>query len=186
MTVIKKIPVLWGGLSNLPGYSLFYSSASTDVTTDLATFFTAIKALFPSGLTWNIPSSGDTVEDSTGAIVGSWTGTSAQVSGSGGALAYAAGSGAYTVWGTSLIIGRRRLKGRTFLCPVLSSTYSTGGQIVPTAITTLTNAASTLVTASKLVLWHRPTKTAPASGLSGLIVTSAVPATVTSLKSRRH
>lgn len=186
MTTIKKIPVRWDGLSDLPGYSLFYCSASTDVTTDLATYFNAIKSLFPSGLTWYIPGAGDTVDDATGAINGTWTGTSASVAATVAGQPYASGVGAFTSWNTSLVVGRRRLRGKTFLAPLYGGAYNSSGQVNISVQGALNSAAATLVAAAKLVIWHRPTKVIHTGGLSGLIVSTSTSPQVTSLRSRRY
>lgn len=186
MANIKRVFVQWNGLTALPGVSVFYSSAATDVTTDLGTFFNAIKTLFPSGLTWQVPGSGDTLDDASGALVGGWSGTAASVTATGGAGAYAAGCGCYIQWATGAIVGKRRLRGRTFLAPLLASGYDSSGTIAASTISTTTTAIATLAGSSKLVIWHRPGKGLFTGGSSALVTGGNVPDQVTSLKSRRR
>jgi len=186
MATIRKIPVHWGGIPTTPGYSLFYSQGASDATAELVTFFNAVKALFPSGLTWTVPPVGDELDDTTGAINGQWTGSGAGSVTATAAGAYAAGCGAWVAWKTAAIVGRRRLQGRTFMCPLQSTVgYDSSGTILAGAITTLGGAATTLVSAGKLVIWHRPSP-ALTGGSSALITAGVVPDQVTSLRSRRY
>lgn len=186
MATIKRVRVLWGGLPGMPGYSLLYGLSSADPTGALSTFFGAIKAAFPPGLQWSIPPSGDTLDDATGALTGSWSGTGASVVTSTGTGIYAAGAGAWVTWGTAGIVNGRRLKARTFLCPLKGTAFDLNGTIDNTILTTLQTAASTLASAGVLVAWHRPSPTAPSGGSSSLITTATVPDQATSLRSRRY
>lgn len=186
MANIRRIPVLWGGIPGMPGYSLFYTEAASDATADVVAFFNAIKALFPASLQWSIPPAGDTLDDATGALTGTWVGAGAGIVTGTGPGAYAAGTGAWARWNTNAIIGRRRLRGRTFLCPLVSSSgYDTSGTLLTSAVTTLQAACAALAATGKLVVWHRPSDTG-GLGSSSLIVSSAVPDQVTSLRSRRY
>lgn len=186
MATIRKIPVQWGGLAALPGYSVFYSLGSADVTTDLATFFNVVKGLLPGAAQITIPPAGDTIDDATGALVGTWTGTGTVIAGGGSSGAYAAGVGGYVVWNTGTVVGRRRLKGRTFLCPLVTGAYDSSGTLDNGNRAVIAGAASTLATAGKLVIWHRPAKITHVGGSSALIVSGVVPDQVTSLRSRRY
>lgn len=185
MVDLRRVPVVWSGLTGLPGLSVFYTFDPDDVTTNLATFFSAISNRFPNGLTWSCAGSGDTIESTTGHLSGSWTGgTPFSQTGSGGATGYAAGVGTFLIWQTPQIIGTRRLKGRTFLVPLLSTEYQSDGSINAATNTTFQTAANTLVGTAKLVVWHRPDP----GGSNGLAVTTTaatLPDRVTSLRTRR-
>lgn len=185
MATIRRIRVLWGGIPGMPGYSLFYASAAADATADLVTYFNAIKARFPSGLSWTVPPTGDTLDDATGTLNGSWSGAGAGIVTSTGTGAYAAGVGAYSAWVTNAIVGGRRLRGRTFLAPLLGTNYDNTGTIDPTQLTTFATATSTLAATGKLVVWHRPSGPGASNGSSSLITAGVVPDVVTSLRSRR-
>lgn len=185
MPSLRRVEVTWTGLTGLPGLSVFYTDAASDVTTNLGTFFNAIKGAFPTGLSWSIPSTGDEVDVATGLLTGSWTGGTAATVAAGPNTPYAAGVGAFIRWGTPLIIGGRRLKGRTFLAPLLSSLYDASGTIDNANLGTLQSAASTLAAAGKLVTWHRPSTLAPSGGASATITSAQVPDQVTWLKTRR-
>jgi hypothetical protein len=184
MTTINRHVVTWSGATGLPGVSVFYATGGTDPTGDLVTFFGAIKSLFAPGVSWAILNSGDTIDDTTGTINGGWTGTGGNVVVSTGAGAYAAGVGCYINWSTGAIVGGRRLKGRTFLCPLLSNQYDTNGTIVNTSLATIATPATALVATGKMRIWHRPVS--GVGGSSALMTAATLPDQVTSLRSRRR
>ena len=185
MASLRKVIVTWNGSTGLPGVSVFYSAAADDATANLGTFFTAIKTLFPSSLSWSIPAAGDEISDASGQLVGGWSGgTSASITGSGGA-SYAAGTGSYVQWGTATILSGRRLKGRTFLCPLTTSTYDSDGTITAAANTTINGALTTLVATNKLRIFHRPPVGTSAGGMSDVVTSGVLSDKVTSLKTRR-
>lgn len=187
MTVRAKIPVVWNGLGGFPGVSVFYSSTANAVTAvaALTTFFTAIKGLFPTGLTWDLPSSGDTFEDTDGSLSGVWTGaTGSQVTSTGGVTSYAAGVGARVQWTTGAVINRRRVRGSTFLVPLLGSSYENNGTIAPSPLGTMTSAVNALVVSDQTMIYHRPSPGGSDGALID-IVSGIVPDRVATLRSRR-
>lgn len=185
MANLKKIVIGWSGQTGLPGVSVMYTATADDVTTNLATFFTAIRTAFPPGTTWAIPGNGDLIDETTGQLVGDWTGgTAATVTSTRAAVGYAAGIGLYIRWGTSAIVGHRRLKGRTFFTGVGVDVYDTDGTLTAPYITQFQNAANTLVASNKLRVWHRPPK-GGSSGAAYLVSSATIPDRVTDLKSRK-
>jgi len=182
---LHRVPVAWTTGPGGTGVSVFYTNFGSDATVELAAFFNAIKAFFPTSVSWNIPSSGDVVDEVSGLITGAWIGgTAASVSGTTG-TAYAAGTGAYVRWQTSGIVNGRRVKGRTFLCPLVGSSYQTDGTIVDGNVATIQTAANNLVLAGKLRIWHRPTSAGANNGSAFTVTAGTVPDRVTSLRSRR-
>lgn len=185
MATIRRYRVLWGGVGGLPGYSLFYATAAGALGSDLVTFFTAIKGSFPGPLSWDVPLSGDTLDDATGTINGGWTDVGGGIVTATGSGAYAAGTGAYVRYGTAAIVNGRRLKGRTFLCPLVSGSYDSSGTIATVTLGQFNTAASTLATTGRLVVWHRPSVASPSGGSSSAATSGTCPDQVTSLRSRR-
>lgn len=186
MTNMARVRVEWTGLTGLPGLSTFYlvPSAVTDVSAVVA-FFNGMKTGFPNGLSWTIPNSGDVISDTTGALVGSWSATGGgTVAATGGTGVYAAGTGARIVWGTNDIVGGRRLRGSTFLCPVLGGVYDSSGTIDNTARASMESNAATFFAAVGLYIWHRPDP-GGSNGSSGEVTSATIPDRVTSLRSRR-
>ena len=184
MVDIQRIVVQWSGLSGLPGVSVMYGVAGGTANADIKALFTSVATVLVSPLQLQIPGSGDLIDVATGALTGAWTNPAgAGTITSGASNNYAAGVGAYVVWNTSLIVGRRRLKGRTFLCPLNSGDYDTSGSIAATPLGTLQTAANTLVGTTQLRVWHRPGAVA---GIAVSPISATVPDQVTSLRSRRR
>ena len=183
MATMERNVVVWSNAAGLPGVSVFYGQSGAAANAALKTFFTAVQSLFPAGLTWSIPTTGDTIDSTTGGLLGSWVNVIASPSVvASGAANYAAGCGAFIKWETGAIFGRRRLKGRTFMAPLINSAYD-AGTILNSNLATLQTAASNLVTANVLYVWHRP----GSSGSGAVAPTAAtVPDQVTSLKTRRR
>jgi hypothetical protein len=182
---MRKNPVTWSTGIGGVGLSVFYSPFGVDVTTELGTFFNAIKTLFPNAVTWDIPGSGDVVDDATGQITGAWTaGTAATIGATGGTGAYVAGTGAYVRWQTNGIENGRRVRGRTFLAPLLGASFENNGTLVNANVTTIQTAVTTLAASGKLLIWHRPSP-GGSNGASHAVVAGTVPDKVTSLRTRR-
>jgi len=187
MASINRHVVSWTGTTALPGVSVHYSTGGTDATADLVTFFNAIKALFPTGLSWAVLNSGDVIDDTSGLVTSSWTGVGGGVVTATASGAYAAGCGGYVNWQTNTIVGHRRLRGRTFMAPLQSTVgYDSSGTILSAALTTIGAAATALAGSGKMRIWHRPPVGTFTGGTSALIVSGTVPDQVTSLKTRRR
>lgn len=186
MPTLRRIVVAWTGLTGLPGVSVFYAPSATDAGANIKTFLTANVASFPVPLTWSVPTSGDTIDDTTGTINGGWTGGTGGTVTATANVAYAAGVGAYVNWGTTGIINGRRLKGRTFMAPLITSGYDTSGTIASGTLTAMQTAATTLAASLNLVIWHRPTTPGGSDGESQAVSSALVPDQVTSLRTRRR
>jgi len=186
MATLQRVEVVWDGLAGLPGVSVHYGVFGGSLVSDLKTFFTSISALFPAGLTWQVPNSGDTITDTSGIITGAWTDVNGGTVSSAGSGIWAQGTGCMVRWDTATIVGHRRLKGRTFLCPLFGSAFQSDGTILNAYVTTMQTAADAVVTAGNMLIWHRPPKGTFAGGASGAVVGATVPDKVTSLRSRRH
>ena len=185
MATLNRYKVVWTTGPGGAGLSVFYTLAADDVTTDLATFFNAIKGGIPTAVTWQIPSEGDQIDSSDGSLTGAWTGgTGATIAGTASG-AYAAGTGMYVRWVTTTVRAGRRFRGRTFLCPISTALYDSTGTIDNTNLATLQTAATNLANTSKLVIWGRPLKNQPGTGMSSTVVGAVAVDKVTSLRGRR-
>lgn len=182
---MRRLRVTWNGLGGLPGLSTFYYGVATPNVSDCVAFFNAIKASFPTGLSWDIPSSGDEIDDATGQLTGGWTGSGGgTVAATGGASNYAAGVGTRVRWDTLVVTGGRRVRGSTFLTPLIVGSFDGSGTIATATLTTLQTAASTFAASGVAKgIWHRPVN--GAGGLYCAINTGTVPDKVTMLRSRR-
>src|SRR5262252_3900039 len=113
----------------------------------------------PNSLSWSIPNGGDTIDETTGDLTGSWSnGSAAIVTGGGGGGSLVGSSGAVISWRTSSIIDGHRPHGRTYVVPMLAVAFDTDGTITSSCQTTLLNGALSFVTAAAgaFEVWHRP------------------------------
>ena len=185
---MARVSVAWQGWPGSPGVTQLYMApsvpqASVDA---VRSFFAALVGLLPSGLTINVPSSGDLVEDQNGKLSGTWSVgvTPAPVIGN-AAAAYSGVSGAVVHWLTAGVANGRRVRGRTFLVPLTQGAYDTSGSLLGASLTTIQNAAAGLVTGAggNFLVWHR--NTAFAQGSSFPVTSSRVPDLAVALRSRR-
>ena len=189
MADMMRFHCAWQNWPGAPGVSTFYAESGADISTitdALRAFWQSFVTYLPTGLTIQVPSTGDIISDTTGAITGAWSdGTPVAVVTGTAAGVYAGNAGAVVHWLTGAVINGRRLRGRTFLVPLIGSAYDANGSLSATTITAITNAATTLVAAigTNLLVWHRPVP--PMNGSSADIVGFRIPDLAVSLRSRR-
>lgn len=170
--------------------SVFYAPEATDACASIKAFFTSCNAHAPSGVTWTVPFAGDTINDANGDISGTWTSPDGGTVSSIGAGAYAAGTGFFVRWLTGGVVAGRRVKGHTFMCPIIAGDYESNGTIASSALSVFGSAAAVLGGASKLVIWSRESAGTPShpghrDGSSHAVIAGTVPDQVTSLRTRR-
>jgi hypothetical protein len=166
---------------------VFYSLDSlSGQATAIAAFFNSLKGYFPNPLTWSFPSSGDVIDSNTGLLSGGWTDSAVADVAATGSGFHAAGIGARVVWSTGSIVGHRRLKGSTFLCPVIVGVYETNGTLDTTFRSAISTAGTTLWTTGLLNVWHRPPAGTHSGGEAHVVTGVEVPDRVTALRSRRY
>jgi len=188
MANLIKQQVTWTGTSVTGGgiSTFYFDGAVAGSTAKLTTFFTAISSGMPSGITWHIPNTGDLIDVATGSITGTWTdGTPGTVTGAGSSL-FAAGVGCRIVWNTAGIRGGRRVRGTTFVVPIMAASYQTDRSIDNGVVAAVQSAASTLGTSgtNPLVIYSRPTTAHPV-GPQQTVTGATVPDQVSWLRSRR-
>lgn len=182
---LRKVPVSWTTGIGGSGVSVFYSLEATDITTNLTTFFSAIKAFFPAVCTWQVPSSGDIIDIASGKITGGWSGGTASTTTATGSGAYVAGTGAMVRWNTSQIRDGRRMKGRTFLCPLITVEFDNAGTIANADVATMQTAANALAGTGSLTIYGRPRSKTSNDGQAATVTGGQVLDKVVSLRSRR-
>lgn len=187
MASLERVVVEWNAGTALPGISVFYGVPSVPtLANEVYDFFDAIKGLIPSSISVTVPSSGDMIEDSDGSLSGTWSASgvgSLSMTGSG---AYAAGCGLRVVWRTNGIRNGRRVRGSTFICPIVTNNYDANGTIATSPLSTVQTAATVLASSGTLAVWSRPSPGGAANGDSNIVLNALVPDRVTSLRSRRY
>lgn len=159
MASLDRIRVEWTGLQGGTGISTFYGQPITQGVWDaIGTFFTALKLLLPSTANINVQSSGDTIDEVTGKLVGSWLLVGAPTIIGSSTANYASAVGAAVQWNTGLVVGGKRIKGRTFIVPLTSTAFEANGTLSSLALNTLRTAAAALSASSNgaLRIWRAP------------------------------
>lgn len=202
MATLDRHRVTWTGFVGAPGVSTFYVATGSAVNTYIDAFFAAVQPYLPADVTVQVEPLGDSIDSSTGALVGTWTDTSPGPRVGAASGPYSAVSGGLVQWGSSTFLSGRRLRGHTFLVPLDGNIYDTNGAITGTPLTAMATAAQALVTSigGGFYLWQRPRLSAPAytdrrgvvhpaisarSGGYGSVLTGTVRSKVTELRSRR-
>lgn len=195
MAGLNRVSVVWQNWPGSPGVSQFYldSVAQQSSIDAIRTFFQSQAGVLPNGLTITVPGSGDIVEEQNGQLAGTWSvGTAPVVVTGTGTGAYAGNAGAVVHWLTLGTAIRRRIRGRTFLVPLIANAFDATGSIATGTLTSLQNAAAALVNtmAGNMVVWHRPiiqkgTGVVIRAGSSADVTSSRVPDLAVSLRSRR-
>ena len=186
MTQLQRTRVTWAGFKGGPGVSTFYSDGTSPANLDaLRSFFASFAAMLPTGLTIQVAGDGDIIDDATGTLTGSWSGTQPAVVSGTGTGGYAGAVGGMVTWVTGTVHNGRRLKGRTFMVPLASGAFSGSGVLYATFATTAKSAADTLIAATgpDWYVWGRPGPKGP--GTSAPISSAVAGNLVAVLRSRR-
>jgi hypothetical protein len=158
---------VWVTGSGGTGYSVFAHedeltpSAQQTWANAVRTFLNAITPLMPNDVSISFPAETVQVNTSTGTLIGVTAVTApASITGA-SAAAYAAPSGARVDWITAGIVNGRRVRGRTYLVPLISTAYDTDGTINSTNLATISTAAASYITNATIgsadpVVWSRP------------------------------
>ena len=197
MTTLNRVRVALTGFPGAPGVNTFYFLDVATAIESLNRFYTSIQSFMPNDVHVNVQRAGDTIEDTTGALTGSWLGGVTNPIVMGSTAVYAGPAGIMVGWETGVVADGHRVRGRTFLVPGASNIYDVDGTILTSALAPLQAAATQLVLeqSSSFVIWHRPrlarvaTATRKAlsahAGSHALVTTSRVPDKVVVLRSRR-
>lgn len=187
MANLARVRVVWTGSPVIGGgVSTFYvSEAATGFVADLRAFFETCKNVISTGTLIDVESSGDLIDVATGALSGSWSDTGAAQVVALGSGAYVAGTGARVSWATSGIRNGRRVRGTTFLAPLIGAAFDADGTPAASVITTISGAANTLRAAlpGELQIYSRPSGGLP--GQASTVIDSSVPNQASWLRSRR-
>lgn len=187
MAILDRIRCTWTGTGVIgPAVTTFYGDLATALAlSDLVTFFNGCAAFIPIGTTVTVPSSGDRIDDATGDLAGVWADAGGGAVVGSGSGSFALGVGARIVWNTAGTFGGRRVRGSSFIVPLVTAAYDGPGALTATAVTQLQNSASALVTAAApgLLVWSRPKLTVP--GESNAVTSATTPDRVSWLRSRR-
>lgn len=198
MAQIIQAKINWTGFVGAPGYTnLFFrdfSGGTVDqamadgAVSKIAAFVTAVKPYLPSNVSLGIDTTFNVLEETTGELQGFLNGGSNTPNPGTGTGTYSAASGACITWTTTGVRNGRRIRGRTFLVPLVGTAYDSDGTLAPGARTALVNAATALSSptgAGDLGVWARPTAPGATDGIWTVVSASSVRDKVAILTSRR-
>lgn len=197
MTTLSRVRAVWSGIPTGPGVSTFYCLNPSAFLGPLRAFLQNFSGFIPSGVSIQVEGVGDTIEDTTGDLNGSWVFTAPDVVVGASPGAYAAPVGIVVDWLTNTILDAHRVRGRTFMVPLSSNTFQDDGTILEVNRTALAASATTFVEDAGLnfAVWHRPLSAIDAAkrkrptvahaGGHGLVTGGIVPDLAAVLRSRR-
>lgn len=183
---IQRHRTTWTGFVGAPGVTtLFWDIAATPNLTAWNTFLAAIASRVPNVVTWTSQGQGDVLSEVTGILSGSWSATPPAPVAATATGNYASVAGAVINWRTNGLANGHRVRGRTFLVPLVGSSFDTDGSISGTVLTSMRAALATFVSAvgTGLVVWHRPV--GGGGGSQHAIVNADIPDKAVVLRSRR-
>lgn len=190
MPTISRVRAVWTGTPVVGGgVSTFYCANSdpSAFVTALRSYFASVGVSIAAGTFINFPGTGDTIDEATGVLNGSWSMTPpAQVTCSGSGN-WAMGVGCRQTWLTTGITRGRRVKGSTFLVPLGGNLYDGTGSIADATVATLNAAAATLRAADSgsMRIYSRPSTARPGTGVAHPVTGNSLPDVVSWLRSRR-
>lgn len=170
-----RVKTRWSGLIGLPGYSILHfrdfstgeawnpdAAEALVAVNKTRTFFDAIKHLIPTGASMQVENSVEEIEAETGALIDLHSvATPVVVLGTASASAsYAAPVGAVLNWKTSTVRNGRRLRGKTFIVPMSSTSFESNGTLAAGSVTAIQNAALAMIadtTSPDIGVYGRPT-----------------------------
>jgi len=179
-TVWSGTPVTGGGVT-----TFYWNEAHSGFVADLGAFWTALASRLAGGISLTTENSGDLVDETTGAITGTWTDGSTSIVNTSGSGVFAGGVGARIRWQTTGITNKRRVRGSTFLIPLTVNEYDAQGSLATAFLTAAGGAAGNLFTASEgnLRIWTRPV--GGSGGHAHVVTNFTIPDRISWLRSRR-
>jgi hypothetical protein len=165
MATVSTVTAVWAGFTGSPGYSRFNFFELADAASCNAagaavkTFFQSLTASLLTGWTIAVQSTVQHKDVATGALTGETTMTTVPNATNGVAVAstpYAGGSGAVADWVTGAFWNGRKVRGRTFLVPLLG-VYSNDGTVSTSFINATVAAGNALIAdpTTTLAIWAK-------------------------------
>lgn len=198
-----RVTARWTGFQGAPGYSNFHFttdaglidggifgdaavSAATTAAQRVADAFSAIAGRLPEDVDIRINTEVEVLDSDSGQIIGMIDRDTVNVDQPSGSGGYSAASGAVVNWNTRDYRFGRRIRGRTFLVPLVASAYEDDGSLNPAALNTLQGFGEAIVGDAggpEFGVWSRPR-----SGAGGVFATAtsfSIPDMAAILRSRR-
>lgn len=200
MASILRVRAQWSGFQGAPGYNLFHfgdfsspgwtpddSQSAVDRT---RTFFNGLAQVLPGPVSVQVLGDVDVLDPTTGELQEVHAVTQpALVQGSvGSTVSFASPVGAVVGWRTNQVRNGRRMRGRTFLVPLSSTSFETNGTLLGNAITIINTAATALRTSTgttHIGVYGRPSAPGATDGIWAQASANTCPDMGAVLRSRR-
>lgn len=201
---LLRVKMRWTGFSGGPGYSIFHFNDfgseedgwnpalvdATNVAAKIDTFAQGILGVLPAGVTLQVMGDVEEINTATGELVDIHSVTAPPSrTPSHSAGPYSAPVGAVITWRSARVHRGRRIRGRTFLVPLIGATFENDGTLTTTAIGTITTAAQalhgTVGSTGDLCIYARPSAPGASDGAAGIVTGFSVPDMGAVLRSRR-
>lgn len=175
MPYVYRVKARWSGFVGAPGYSVFHflcpdaSGNSGDAGAAagaVRSLFDGIKSQLAPPVTIQVMSDVEvinTADDKLSSVQNAGTVTPVVSTGAAG-TGYAAPVGAVITWRTGGVVNGRRVQGKTFLVPLISTAYQADGSINSVALGQMQTAAASLmgfVGTARFGVYARPVKEDP-------------------------
>lgn len=145
-----ELTMLWTGGGGGTGYTKMRfigdldATGAADAAARMRTFMASITSSIPNVYTLSWTGLAQWFS-STNLLMGEVSYTPPAVLIGTGASNFSAAAGACVTWNTSLYLGGRRVRGRTFLVPLSMGAFQIDGTLAAATVTTLQTAAATLL-----------------------------------------
>jgi len=161
---MKRIVVNWSGgsVQGLAVTVLHFDDNTSGIAAAVLGAFQGIAPILPDSVVVTVPDNGEMIDETNGQLVGVWTevGTGGTVPGGAVSGASAAGVGGCVTWLTGGIVNGHRVRGRTFIVPLVTSVYEDDGTLTASSYS-LMNGFGADLTAAGLEIWSRPSVAVP-------------------------
>ncbi len=200
MAQILRVKLRWAGFTGAPGYSIFHmkefdgadsqAQFAEQATLRINTFADKLKGLIPNGASLQVQQDVEVIEDSTGELLNvvSTASKPAITSLATASMSFAGPVGAVITWRTGGVRNGRRIRGRTFLVPLVGAAFDAQGRIAANNLTQLQTAAATLVGSEgspDLGVYARPSSSGASDGQWTVATGYSIPNFGAVLRSRR-
>jgi hypothetical protein len=161
---IYQVTWEWSGFPGAPGYTNFFYDATTDSgTAALAAanksriFFDGVKGILDDAITLHLVTDVRVISDTDGLLQNIYTVSGVTDVHGTATSTYVSGAGMGVDWLTTVVHGRKRIMGRTFIVPAANFTTDQGAPN-STSLTYVATAAEAMRTATgpTFGIWGRP------------------------------
>ena len=157
----------WNSAHGGPGVSVFnvrlsgaaLTTGPQQIADNIHTFFADVAQHMPDDISFTFPAEVAEMNTTTGTLEAIHpVNAPAQVTG-GNANSYMGAAGTSVIWHTEAIVAGRRLRGRTFLVPLVAGAFHTDGTLISTTAGLILQSANNLISdmenVGSLAVWSR-------------------------------